>query len=175
MHIAKDFRQQNTMDSFQLTPLVRNLVEARNALRSHYRGIARQRGCPVDLDFTLDGNLVGDIGEALAVELFGILLDPSRSSEGIDGTAPDGRTVQVKATGRGRGPAFRRTRIEASHLIFLDIDFENAVGTIAYNGPLCHVAAYLPETFIGQRAVSMSQVRRADALVRPDQRLARLG
>ena len=35
-------------------------------------------------------NLVGDIGEALAHEAYGLVLE-GRSSEGIDGVAPDGR------------------------------------------------------------------------------------
>ena len=77
---------------------------------THYREVLRKRGGDVQLEFTLDGNLVGDLGEAIAVELFGIRLVEAKSTEGIDGCAPDGSTtVQVKATGTGRGPAFRRT------------------------------------------------------------------
>lgn len=74
--------------SFYLPPVVTELLSARNRLRDHYRSAG--------LTFTLDGNLVGDIGEAIAAELFGITLS-ARNGTGIDGHAPDGRSVQVKA------------------------------------------------------------------------------
>jgi Family of unknown function (DUF6998) len=163
------------METFELTPLVRQLVDARNALKSHYHEVALRRGCSVQLEFTLDGNLVGDIGEAIAVELFGVMLDASRSSEGIDGYVNDGRTsVQIKATGKGLGPAFRQTRIKADHLIFLDLDFETATGQIVFNGPLAYVSELLPETFIGQRAIPMARIRLADSRVAPIERLSRI-
>ncbi len=75
---------------FELPTQVRPLFEARNALKQRYAS--------VDLHFTLDGNLVGDLGEAVAAELFGLRLT-GRSNEGVDGFAPDGRSVQVKASG----------------------------------------------------------------------------
>ncbi|MFC5755875.1 DUF6998 domain-containing protein [Rhizobium sp. GCM10022189] len=47
-------------------------------------------------DLTLDGNLIGDISEAVAVELFGLALS-TRNGTGIDGGhAPNCRTVQVR-------------------------------------------------------------------------------
>jgi hypothetical protein len=76
--------------SFSLPPVITDLVVARNRLRDHYRSAA--------LEFTLDGNLIGDIGEAVAAELFGLKLS-TRNGTGINGHAPDGRSVQVKATG----------------------------------------------------------------------------
>ena len=58
------------------------------------------------LAFTLDGKLVGDIGEAVVAEAFGIKLCERRVA-GVDGYAHDGRSVQIKATGLPkRGPAF---------------------------------------------------------------------
>ncbi len=92
--------------TFDLPAEVRDLLAARNRLRDHYRD--------AELRFTLDGNLVGDIGEAVAAKLFGIKLAP-RCGAGIDGHAADGRTVQVKASGSGLGPAFRRTDTRADH------------------------------------------------------------
>ena len=55
--------------------------------------------------------------------------------EGVDATAPDGRTVQIKATGTRRGPAFRCTGIRADHLLFLDMDFVEQSVEIIFNGP----------------------------------------
>jgi hypothetical protein len=59
----------------------------------------------------------------------------TRSAEGVDGYAPDGRTVQVKATGTGRGPAFRCTEICADHLRFFDLDIERLAIAVLFNGP----------------------------------------
>lgn len=101
------------MLEFNLPPVITQLVLARNALRDHY-------GIP-GLAFTLDGKLVGDIGEAVSAEIFGLRLTPGGGT-GIDGYAPDGRSVQVKATGTGRGPAFRHVETRAQHLIFMEFD-----------------------------------------------------
>lgn len=159
--------------TFPLPPAIASLIAARNALRSHYREILLARGSTVDLSFTLDGNLVGDIGEALSVELFGIRLVDAKSTEGIDGYAPDGRTVQVKATGRGRGPAFRLTETRADHLIFFDLDFEGASGQVIFNGPEHYATSLLPPVFSGQRSLTARQIRAADSRVQAAERLAR--
>lgn len=127
------------------------------------------------MKFTLDGNLVGDLGEAIAVELFGIQLAETKSTEGIDGFAPDGQTtVQIKATGTGRGPAFRRTDTQADHLLFFDLDFETAKGTIVYNGPEHRALAALPNVFPGQRSLTRKQIRDAQRLVEKNERLPRI-
>lgn len=163
------------MDTFPLPPAIAQLLEARNSVRQHYEKVLRAQGSQVDLKFTLDGNLVGDIGEAIATELFGVKLVETKSTEGIDGYAPDGRTVQVKATGTKRGPAFRKTETRAEHLLFFCLDFENATGTVVFNGPEHHVTRYLPEEFTGQRMVTRPQIQRADAVVEDAERLPRLG
>lgn len=94
------------------------MLSARNRLRTHYNELIGEMNSNVTLSFTFDGNLVGDIGEAIAVTLFGIQLVDVSSTEGFDGYAKDGRTVQVKATGTDRGPAFRNTQARADHLLF---------------------------------------------------------
>ncbi|PYE40441.1 hypothetical protein DFI02_1164 [Rhizobium sp. PP-F2F-G20b] len=48
------------MRPFDLPPVITDLVLARNRLRDHYISSG--------LNFTLDGNLIGDIGEAVAAE-----------------------------------------------------------------------------------------------------------
>ena len=150
------------MLAFHLPPVITDLVLARNRLRDHYRSAA--------LDFTLDGNLIGDIGEAVAAELFGLKLS-SRNGTGIDGHAPDGRSVQVKATGTNRGPAFRMVDTRADHLLFLVFDLENLKGEVVYNGPEEPVIKLLPTAWVGQKTVSMTQIKRADAMVPDPQRL----
>jgi hypothetical protein len=162
------------METFALPPAITVLVDARNAVRAHYAEMLQRRESSVDLKFTLDGNLVGDIGEAIAAELYGVRLVNAKSTEGIDGYAPDGRTVQVKATGTKRGPAFRKTEVHADHLLFFCLDFENATGFVAFNGPEQLVRKYLPEEQRDQRLVSRPRIALADALVKAQQRLPRI-
>lgn len=163
------------MSTFDLPPSIATLVRARNDVRKFYADQLKIRGSETVLKFTLDGNLVGDLGEAIAVELFGIRLVDARSTEGIDGYASDGKTgVQIKATGTGRGPAFRQTETRADHLLFFDLDFENAKGSVIYNGPERYAVEYLPTVFSGQRSLSAGQIRKADARVTSHERLPRL-
>lgn len=147
---------------FTLPDEVRALLAARNKLRDHYG----QAG----LRFTLDGNLVGDIGEAIAAEIFGLKLTP-RCGPGIDGHAPDGRSVQVKASGTQRGPAFRCLENRADHLLFFNLDFERCVGRVTFNGPEHIALNFLPDLWQGQRSLTHQQIRKADTLVTYETRL----
>lgn len=106
----------------------------------------------------------------MAAELFGLKLSP-RNGTGIDGHAPDGRTVQVKATGTNRGPAFRMVDTRADHLLFLVFDLENLKGEVVYNGPEERVIKLLPTAWVGQKTVSLGQIRRANSVVAEEQRL----
>ena len=68
-----------------------------DALRLIFEGINRLKHTFPSKEFTIDGRLVGDIGEVLAaleydIELFDVL------HRGHDGKTSDGRLVQVKAT-----------------------------------------------------------------------------
>jgi hypothetical protein len=147
---------------FPLPKQISRLIEARNELKAHYSG--------VDLRFTLDGNLVGDLGEAVAADIFGLKLT-GRSNEGIDGYAPDGRSVQVKASGTKRGAPFRLVETCANHLLFFHFDYDQCIGEIIYNGPEEPVRQTLPPSWIGQRSVGAATFRRLDKLVSEDDRL----
>ena len=148
--------------TFTLPPIFTDLVLARNRLRDRYRLAA--------LEFTLDGNLIGDIGEAIAAELFGLKLS-ARNGTGIDGHAPDGRSVQVKATGTNRGPAFRMVDTRADHLIFLSFDLDYLKGEVVFNGPEEMVIKLLPDVWDDQKTVSMTRVRILDRDVPEEARL----
>lgn len=150
---------------FRLPDQILHLVEARNLLKAHYSA--------VDLRFTFDGNLVGDLGEAVAADLFGLRLT-GRSNEGIDGFAPDGRSVQVKASGTKRGAPFRLVETHADHLLFFHFDYDNCVGKVVYNGPEQPVRQTLPKVWVGQRPVSASAFRRLNKLVSETDRLPML-
>ena len=153
------------VDRVVLPIQIHKLVQARNELKERYAA--------TNLRFTLDGNLVGDLGEALAHEVFKIRLT-KRSSEGIDGYAPDGRSVQIKASGTARGPVFRNTQMRADHLVFFHFDYDNCSAEIVYNGPEHSVIALLPSSWEGQRMASITKVRAANKLVRDIDRLSRI-
>lgn len=157
---------------FKLPKQIAALVQSRNELKDYYRECLKKAGSEVELKFTLDGNLVGDLGEALAVELFGIKLVETKATAGIDGYVKGGKhTVQVKATGTRRGPAFRKTETEADYLLFFDIDFDNAVVEVVFNGPEKYATRFLPESFVGQRSLTRNQIREADSKVLDSERL----
>lgn len=137
---------------FQLPEPIRDIVIARDRLRSLYE--------KSELTFTIDGNLLGDIGEAVAAELFGIRLT-SRNMRTVDGYAPDGRSVQIKAGASRNGPAFRSAEVRADHLIVIWLNLNEYVGEVIYNGPEEPVVGILPRGFSGQRTIPLSRIRRA--------------
>jgi hypothetical protein len=152
--------------TFTMVPVVRDFVSAHNGLRQYYKDSG--------LAFTLDGKLVGDLAEVIAADLFGLELCRNRTP-GVDCHAPDGRSVQVKATGLfSKGPAFTPGEGRADHLIFLRLDFATATGTIAYNGPELPIRRLLPVSFTGTKRASLAAVLAADALVADRDRLLRL-
>jgi hypothetical protein len=151
------------MDQFELPGEISALVAARNGLRHRYRSSG--------LKFTLDGNLVGDLGEAIAAEIFGVRLSAARGLKGIDGYALDGRSVQVKATGTGRGAAFTPVETHADHLLFFCFDLEALKARLLFNGPERIIRRFLPDVWVGQHKVSRSNILAADKLVSAEQRL----
>jgi hypothetical protein len=151
---------------FPLPPIIRELIVARNKVRDHYASSA--------LSFTLDGNLIGDLGEALAADIFGLKLI-ARNGTGIDGHALDGRSVQVKASGTSRGPAFRMVDIRADHLLFFHLDMDRCTAELLFNGPEHIALEDLKNPWVGQRMVSVPQIRAANKRVPEHFRLHPIG
>lgn len=125
------------------------------------------------LRFTLDGRLVGDLAEATAADAFGLELCRVRTA-GVGAHAPDGRSVQIKASGIGKGPAFTPGEGRADHLIFLLFDYVRAEAFVRYNGPEGPVRAALPLALTGTKRVSLPRILTLDAAVEDGQRLRRL-
>ena len=71
---------------------VRQLVGSARALNDVNRTCTRLK----NRRFTLDGHIIGSLGEAVAALEFGVELEPA-STQGCDGTV-DGYPVQIKAT-----------------------------------------------------------------------------
>jgi hypothetical protein len=111
------------------------------------------------LKFTLDGRLVGDIAEAVAAEEFGLDF-PKKRTPGVDLLTRDPypKSVQVKASGIGKGPAFTPGKGTADFLIFMLIDFRKCEAEIVYNGPEKPVREKLPPDFSGTKRVKLSDV-----------------
>jgi hypothetical protein len=99
-----------------------------------WRHIEQLRGSASALEkrfkrsFTLDGHLVGSIGEIVAAYMFDLVLAP-HSKKGHDATDPSGRHVEVKLT-QGKSIALRES---PQHLVVLSMSESGF--DVAYNGP----------------------------------------
>lgn len=116
--------------------------------------------------FTLDGHLVGSIGEVVAAHRYGLTLKRS-SFTGCDATTPDGRDVEVEAT-QGDKVGLR---CPPSHLLVLHLDTKGDVAEV-YNGPGETVWPHVGrQQRNGQSAISVSRLRALMASVPPASRL----
>lgn len=143
----------------QLQPILRRLYEARDELRKLHP----------DLKFALDGNLVGDIGEAIARRDFHLIPLPV-GNKGHDFETPDGRLVQVKTTQKQTGGVGLGLTMQSfEHLIVIQLSEAGTYG-ILYDGP----GSLIDEARVGRKTPSLTvsrlrqlneQVRKRDRLV----------
>jgi hypothetical protein len=149
----------------ELPAVIKNLWTAQQALAEYYNDTG--------LKFTLDGRLVGDIAEAIALQHFNLLLPQSRTG-GVDAITPTGKTVQVKATGNPKsGPAFTPGRDCADYLLFFAINFEANTASVIYNGPEAPVRALLPaQGWAGTKVIPLADMHRLAKNVAPSARIA---
>ena len=121
---------------YDLPDAVKAVAEARNKLRAQYRHHKLKND--KYLEFTPDGKFVGDLGEAIAAELFDLELDPGKHIDGFT-RCEARRPVQIKATGRLKGTfQFRKSDYadhKKVHLIAIRIDWDDCKYEIVYNGP----------------------------------------
>lgn len=104
--------------------------------------------------FTLDGHLVGSLGEVVAAQRYGLTLLPP-SSQTHDARAPDGRLIQIKLTQGGAVGL----RSEPNHLLVLSLADSGAIDEV-YNGPgtpAWGAAGRMQRN--GQRSVRVSKLR----------------
>lgn len=116
--------------------------------------------------FTLDGHLVGSIGEVVAAYIFDLDLNPA-STQGHDAKSADGRDVEIKLT-QGSGVAIRH---EPEHLIVLHRP-KGGPMRVVFNGPgsIAWSAAGTMQRN-GQRPISLSRLSRLAEIVPADDRL----
>ena len=128
----------------EIRPILKRLYEARNDLRELFPG----------MKFTLDGNLIGDIGEAIALRDFGLVKLPV-GTPAHDFKTPQGRLVQVKATQATKGSVGLGLTMQSfQHLIVIQLTEEGDYH-ILYDGP----GAPIDEARIGRQTPSLTVPR----------------
>ena len=90
------------------------------------------------LKFTMDGKLIGDIGEWIAIRHFGMKLEGT-NRKGVDGKIGE-EDVEIKATLRGDGVAFRYLSPEhrSPRLLVFHIPPDGCNFETIYDGPQDH-------------------------------------
>jgi len=140
--------------------------EVPNIVREMYRLVDRLEEKFPGRHFTLDGHVVGSLGEIIAAHRYGLELLP-HSFEGHDAKTPRGYLVQVKATQR----TSVALRSEPQHLIVLQLK-RNGSAEEVYNGPgeapWVHAGKMQKN---GQRPISLSKLTELMRSVSKDQRL----
>ena len=106
---------------------MKNQIES--ALRSILEGIDMLRAHFPEKDFTMDGRLVGDIGEMLVSQHYDVTLY-DKLVPGHDGETSGGRKVQIKATFKERLTFTSVPEFYLGIKLFKDGTFEEI-----YNGP----------------------------------------
>jgi hypothetical protein len=140
------------------------------ALALIFQGIAKLKDRFPDKAFTIDGRLVGDIGEVLAALEYQVELYKVQTPD-HDGVTPDGRKVQVKATFKDK---LTMTSVPDLYLgIQLSADGNHRE---VYNGPGAVIAkAFAHRVGIGVRQLSfpISALEKLSQNINPAQRVLR--
>ena len=142
----------------EIPEIIRDLYALVHRLREIYPG----------RNFTPDGHMVGDLGEAVAAYSYGIKLFPP-SSEAVDGVAPGGAEVQIKAT-QGGVIGIRRN---CEKLLVLKIHQDGSFEEI-YNGNGARVWNLVKDKKLpsnGQYSVSLSKLKNLQAMIGEDERV----
>ena len=137
---------------------IKKLYAARNELRQAFP----------KLDFTLDGNLIGDIGEAIAMHDYR-LIPLGKGAKQHDFKTRTGKMVQVKATQQTKaGVGLGRTKVHFEHLVIFQI-FEDGRYSILFDGP----GDYIDKATAHKTTPSLSvlQLRGLDREVKSSERL----
>jgi hypothetical protein len=130
-------------DRIKLPPAVKKLYAAVEELEKQY-----------DRPFTIDGHLMGSIGEVLAWQTFGFVLHPP-SHKGHDARCNDRGEVEIKITA-GSSVAFRG---DCNHLIVFKMLNHDEAELIydSLGAPAMLLAGKLQKN--GQRQIAISRLR----------------
>jgi hypothetical protein len=140
------------------------------ALRSIFHGIGLLQQSFSNRQFTIDGRLVGDIGEIIAAAEFDIALDGTSQAK-HDGVTSNGRRVQIKATFKDS----LTYRTEPDYYLGLQL-FQDGRHEVVFNGPGRIIGeAFKHRQGIGEVLLSfpISRLRELSATVPETERIAR--
>jgi hypothetical protein len=121
----------------------------KSALKLIFDGIELlQNSCGNSRRFTIDGRLVGDIGEIIAAREFDIELD-AKSRAHHDAKTRDGRDVQIKATFKDR------LTFTTEPVLYLGLKLSREGGhEVVFNGP----GSVLMSAFGGRKDIGKRQL-----------------
>lgn len=142
-----------------LSDKIKQLYKITNELEQTYPG----------RKFTVDGHLVGSIGEVIVAEYYGLSLLPN-STKTHDAVSKEGKQVQIKAT-QVKGIAISS---EPDYLIVIRILPDGSWEEI-YNGPgkaAWDNAGKMQKN--GQRPISLSKLRNLMSSVNINDKIARI-
>ncbi len=140
--------------------------EVGTLIDSLYSSVDRLQAMFAGRKFTLDGHLVGSLGEVIAAYMFDLKLNTA-STQGHDAIAHDGRQVEIKFT-QGKSVAIRH---EPSHLLVLQ-RLRGKSLTVVFNGSgevAWQNAGKLGSN--GQRRISITKLKALDTNVPPEAKL----
>lgn len=145
-------------------------IEISSALRAIFSGIEQLQTAFPSRAFTIDGRLVGDIGEVIAALEYDLTLDTvSRPTH--DAKTRNGCDVQIKATFKNQLTIRSVPDLYLGFRLHPSGEFEEI-----YNGPGAWIAErYGHRKGFGAALLSfpISELRKLSALVPPDQRISR--
>ena len=142
--------------------------EIRKALASIFKGISRLKKTFPNRNFTIDGRLVGDIGEIIAALEYDIIIHET-SQPDYDGETSKGQRVQVKATFKNK----LTFKITPEFYLGFKL-FENGDYKEVYNGPGKYIyERYKQRKGIGKQLLSfpISELEKLSAEISDKQRV----
>ena len=145
--------------------------DIKEALRQVFSGIEMLRATfEGKRKFTIDGRLVGDIGEVIAELNYKLKIDEKSRSE-YDAETEDGRLVQIKATFKDSLTFSTTTGLYLGFKLFEDGGYQEI-----YNGPAKMIYEhYKHRKDIGEKLLSfpIKELRELNGRVEPNDRVRR--
>jgi hypothetical protein len=105
------------------------------------------------------GNLLGDFGELVAIEAYGLIQAPP-GSDGHDALLPDGRTVQIKANFAASQIGFRG---KADLLLVLSVNHDGTWSELYFGSFAPVLAASRRSERDNKNAITLSKLKQLNA------------
>lgn len=113
---------------------------------------------PANLAFTIDGKLLGDLGELVACLEFGLTPAPA-GSKGVDAHTADGMSVEVKSTGGGSEVYIPGNSEPPHFLVVVSFNPSNGSWEFIYHGIAACVWSVARHAIKSGRAISLAKLK----------------